>query len=101
MRVDLFGSRALGAAKPASDIDLVVSGAGVDGALIDRLWTELNDLPLPVTVDILAEDAPLPAALRAHIEAVRQPLFHFPDPADRTNVEDPANDDAQRSHQRL
>lgn len=74
-RVDLFGSRATGTAKPWSDIDLVIVGAGVNSALIDRLHTELNDLALPMSVDVIADDDLMPPALRAHIEAVRTPLF--------------------------
>lgn len=82
-RVDLFGSRALGTARAASDIDLLVCGKGVDSRLIDRLWTELNDLPLPFTVDVLGEAAELPAALRAHLEAAATPLFRFSPPSER------------------
>lgn len=76
-RVDLFGSRAVGRGRANSDIDLVVTGAGVSGPLLDRLWTELNDLPMPLTIDVLAVEGPMPAALRAHIEAVRIPLLVF------------------------
>ena len=76
-RVDLFGSRAVGAGRANSDLDLVVSGTGVNGPLLDRLWTELNDLPIPLTIDVLADEGPMPAALRAHIEAVRIPLLVF------------------------
>lgn len=73
-RVSIFGSRAIGRAQPGSDIDLVIYG-DIDAKAERRLWTELEDSNLPVSVDIVVYtriDNPL---LQEHIDAVSVPLF--------------------------
>ena len=64
-RVDLFGSRALGAHRPHSDIDLAVEG-DVSEAQVDRLWTLFHESSLPVSVDVVSLRAGAAAAAPAH-----------------------------------
>lgn len=72
--VALFGSRATGAFRANSDIDLVIHGPLSEAAL-DRLWTLFDASTLPLKVDVLAYDRIAAPALKAHIDAVGQPLF--------------------------
>lgn len=73
-RVDLFGSRATGACRPDSDIDLVLHGQLGEKA-VDRLWTLFHESNLPVTVDVMSYDLTTYQPLKAHMDEVRQPLF--------------------------
>lgn len=52
-RVLIFGSRARGNYRNASDIDLAVLAPRMDDASFTRLWSELDDLPLVFTLDVL------------------------------------------------
>lgn len=70
----LFGSRATGAAKPHSDIDLVLYGPLFEGD-VDRLRTLFDESSLSVTVDVVAYELLGDAPLKAHIDAVKRPLF--------------------------
>ena len=67
--VVLFGSRAKGAAGPASDIDLVLEGVD-DPLRAESIAGELEELPLPYRFDVKAWSAIKSPALRAHIERV-------------------------------
>ncbi len=73
-RVDLFGSRATGRARPSSDVDLVVRG-DIDEAQVDRLRTLLAEAPIALTVDVVADGLVDSPGLAAHIARVRRPLF--------------------------
>jgi predicted nucleotidyltransferase len=73
-QVVLFGSRAKGNYKPASDIDLAVLGT-VDSSEIARIDWELDDLLLPWEIDLLQFDQLNNPDLREHIARVGQPLF--------------------------
>ncbi len=73
-RVGLFGSRATGKYKPASDIDMVLYGT-LGQADIDRLSTLFAESPLPVEVDVVAYDLVAYPPFKAHIDAVMRPLF--------------------------
>ena len=73
-RVDLFGSRATGRARPNSEVDLVIRG-DVDEALVDRLRTLFAEAPIALTVDIVADGLVDSPGLAAHIARVRRPLF--------------------------
>lgn len=48
----MYGSRALGTQRPASDIDLVLVGQGLDLGLLSRIRNELDDLLLPYMIDL-------------------------------------------------
>lgn len=66
-RVLIFGSRARGNYRNASDIDLAVLAPRMDDASFTRLWSELDDLPLVFTLDVLHWDR-LPAGrIRDHV----------------------------------
>ena len=73
-RVSVFGSRALGRARPASDIDLAVYGA-IDDVELARIWSLLDESSLAVTVDIVRYDGLGSASLRRHIDQCGKPLF--------------------------
>lgn len=73
-RVAVFGSRATGAARPSSDIDLVLYG-NIDAKLERRLSSLFEDSPLPVRVDVVAYHSLTHAPLKAHIDSVALTLF--------------------------
>ncbi len=55
-RVLVFGSRAKGTAKSSSDIDLAVVAPEMADQDFNRLWNELDELPLVFTLDVLHWD---------------------------------------------
>ncbi len=66
--VILFGSRATGAFKKASDIDLVINGKKVDSALAARLKEHLEDeTQIPLFFDVIAYKSITSEALNQHI----------------------------------
>jgi predicted nucleotidyltransferase len=73
-RAGLFGSRATGTWKPASDIDLILYGP-VSDAEVDRIRTLLLDSDLPVPVDVIAYPSIEGTALQRHIDHVVQVLL--------------------------
>ena len=73
-RVDLFGSRATGAYRPESDIDIVLHGT-VDEAAIGRIQTLLDDSLLPYKIDLCAYDRIDYPPFRAHIALVAKTLL--------------------------
>lgn len=72
--VAVFGSRALGTQRPASDIDLVIHGT-LDDAAVARIWSLLDQSSLAVTVDVVRYDDLYDAALRRHIDGCAKVLF--------------------------
>lgn len=48
----LYGSRAKGNYKPASDIDLTFMGESIDMSIMNQISWELDDLLLPYTFDL-------------------------------------------------
>ncbi|NYD90483.1 nucleotidyltransferase family protein [Sphingomonas melonis] len=73
-RVGVFGSRALGSARPASDIDLVIWG-DLDARTLARLGTLFGESSLAVSVDVILYGPELAAALRRHIDRAAKTLF--------------------------
>lgn len=51
-KVLLYGSRAKGNFKPASDIDLCLQGSSLDLTVLNKISWELDDLLLPYTFDL-------------------------------------------------
>jgi len=51
-KVLLYGSRAKGNYRPASDIDLTLLGMAIDLGLMNKISWELDDLLLPFTFDL-------------------------------------------------
>ena len=72
--VDVFGSRATGAWRPNSDLDLLLHG-DIDHRTIDRLWTLFHESNLPFAVDVTSYDLTTHEPLREHMDRVRRPLF--------------------------
>ena len=73
-RAALFGSRGSGAARPNSDIDLVLFGDITD-AEVDRLWTLFDESSLSVSVDVLAYREDMYPPLLRHIDHTARTLF--------------------------
>ena len=73
-RVAVFGSRAMGNSRPASDIDLALYGT-LSEAQIARLWTLFDESSLAVTVDLADYARISHGAFRRHIDAVAKTLF--------------------------
>lgn len=55
-KVLIYGSRAMGNYKPASDIDLTLIGSHIDLGLQNEIELELDDLMLPYKFDISVYD---------------------------------------------
>jgi uncharacterized protein len=72
--VGLFGSRATGAYRNNSDIDLVFYGELSEAAL-DRIYSLFSESLLPFSVDVVAYNLITQSPLREHIDAVMQPLM--------------------------
>ena len=66
----LYGSRAKGNYKPASDIDLTLYGASLTTSLCGDIAESLDDLLLPYTIDLSVFEELEHAKLREHIERV-------------------------------
>ena len=73
-QVALFGSRANGAYRAASDIDLVLYGE-INSSTVDRLWTCFCESVLPYKVDVTAYSRVTHPPLKQHIDEVAQVLF--------------------------
>lgn len=52
-KVLIFGSRAKGNFRSASDVDLTVFGQKISRTTVNRLSSALDDLPLPFMFDVL------------------------------------------------
>ena len=74
-RAILYGSRAKGNFKPGSDIDLTLSGSGLDERIRGRIDEELDDLLLPWEMDLLQFDRITNPDLREHIDRVGQVFY--------------------------
>ncbi|HEX4141190.1 MAG TPA: nucleotidyltransferase domain-containing protein [Candidatus Methylacidiphilales bacterium] len=79
-RAMLFGSRAKGTHKPGSDIDLALLGPGLTQKTLNRLYTELDDLPIPYEFSLLLSDKITDPEVAAHIERVGI-VFYEKEPA--------------------
>ena len=69
-KVGLFGSRATNTFRDNSDIDLVLYGASLCEADIDRLHTLFEETILPYSVDVTAYHLIDYLPLKQHIDAV-------------------------------
>jgi predicted nucleotidyltransferase len=68
--VTIYGSRAKGTYRPASDIDLALKGNKLDLALQQNLEFELDDLMLPYKFDITIYEKLANPEFIAHIDRV-------------------------------
>lgn len=64
----IYGSRAKGNYKPASDIDITFKGAGLNTTVLNKIATQLDDLLLPYTFDLSIHRHIENPDLLAHIE---------------------------------
>jgi len=78
----LYGSRALGRHRPASDIDLTLIGPAIGAAALARIDAELDDLLLPWVIDLSCLASIRHPALLAHIERAGVELYRRPDAPD-------------------
>jgi predicted nucleotidyltransferase len=69
-RAILYGSRAKGNYKPGSDIDLTLTGSGLDGRIRGQIDEELDDLLLPYEFDLSVLNEITHADLLDHIRRV-------------------------------
>jgi len=74
LQVRVYGSRALGNYKPASDIDLAVM-TGIDDDITPRLKTALNDLPTPYLFDVTDYNRITHLPLKEHIDKYSKLLY--------------------------
>jgi uncharacterized protein len=78
----LYGSRALGRHRPASDIDLTLIGAAISAATLAHIDAELDDLLLPWMIDLSCLASIAHPALLAHIECAGVELYRRRDAPD-------------------
>lgn len=72
----LFGSRALGTHKPASDVDIAIKGEGVTSALAARLKFDIEeDTYLPYFFDFVAYNTITRETLKQHIDEQGIPIY--------------------------
>lgn len=71
----LYGSRAKGNFKPGSDIDLSLHGATLTLTELGDIDSELDDLLLPYTIDLLIFDTLDHIKLREHIERIGKVFY--------------------------
>ena len=69
-RAILFGSRAKGTFKPGSDIDLALLGRNLTQKTLNRLYEELDDLPIPYQFSLVLSDKITDPDVAAHIKRV-------------------------------
>lgn len=67
-KVAIFGSRARGAFRPASDVDLCIFGSSLTLGDLATLHERLEELPIPQRVDLVLEHLIDSDALRSEIE---------------------------------
>jgi predicted nucleotidyltransferase len=74
-RAILFGSRAKGTFKPGSDVDLTLLGEGLTTRDLGTIEDELDDLLLPMKMDLSIFEHIAHVPLREHIERVGIDLY--------------------------
>ena len=78
----LYGSRALGRHRPASDIDLTLIGPAISAAALASIDSDLDDLLLPWMIDLSCLASIDHPALLAHIERAGVELYRYAEPTD-------------------
>jgi predicted nucleotidyltransferase len=71
----IYGSRAKGNYKPASDIDLALKGKDLNTAILNQIASRLDDLLLPYTFDLAIYQHIKDPHVLAHIERVGKVLY--------------------------
>ncbi len=75
-KVLIYGSRAMGNYKPASDIDLTLIGKSIDLKLQTKIEFDLDDLLLPYKFDISVYDKITNPEFIDHINRVGKEIYH-------------------------
>jgi len=78
----LYGSRALGRHRPASDIDLTLIGPAISAATLAHIDAELDDLLFPWMIDLSCLASIDHPALLAHIDRAGVELYRRLDAPD-------------------
>jgi predicted nucleotidyltransferase len=76
-RVVIYGSRAKGAYREGSDIDITLVGANVTEEIRSKVWLELDDLNTPYLVDLSAFHHLKSQDLIDHIERVGKVFYEI------------------------
>jgi predicted nucleotidyltransferase len=71
----LYGSRAIGRHRPASDIDLTLVGRDLDASTLAGIEADLDDLLLPWMIDLSSFSDLNHPPLLVHIERVGQVFY--------------------------
>ena len=74
-KVVLYGSRALGTFKPASDIDLTMMTAKNDLSFLFKIENEIDELMLPYKVDLSIHSMLDNENLKEHIRRVGKEFY--------------------------
>jgi predicted nucleotidyltransferase len=74
-RAILYGSRAMGTQRPASDIDLTLVGESLGNDELQEIDLALDDLLLPWTFDLSIHHRLVNESLRAHIDRAGMTLY--------------------------
>ena len=74
-KVILYGSRAKGNFKPASDIDLTLIGEDINLTLLQSIESELDDLLLPYKFDLTIYKRITNTELTSHIDRIGIVIF--------------------------
>ena len=74
-RVVLFGSRAMGNYRKASDVDLALEGDDIALADLLSMLSRIRELNLPVEVDLIIRAKITNPDLERHIEEVGQEIY--------------------------
>jgi predicted nucleotidyltransferase len=74
-QVLVFGSRAKGNSKAASDVDLALKGRTISSETVRGLRAVLDDLPLPYFFDVVDYKAIGNKELVAHIDRVGKVIY--------------------------
>ncbi|GAB1452940.1 nucleotidyltransferase domain-containing protein [Draconibacterium sp.] len=73
--VILYGSRAMGTYKPASDIDLTLVGQNIGLTQLNEIENQLDDLYLPYKIDLSVFDQIENIDFRDHIKRVGKTFY--------------------------
>ncbi len=71
----IYGSRAKGSFKPGSDIDISLKGQAVDLHVLNKISLDLDELPIPYTIDVSIYERIDNSELRDHIDRVGKLLY--------------------------
>lgn len=73
--VVIFGSRAKGNSKTASDVDIAIKGKGVTSKTVTGLRTAIDEMPLPYFFDIVHYETINNQELIDHIDRVGEIMY--------------------------